>query len=97
VLHHHDAFIAVTEAVISTGKKGSFYQQQSIPGAIIDFDDKYYMPDMKGAPEGVFERTIGVAISSALMHWQIQTKAPIGMKEPIISILIAPWLRRRER
>ena len=29
----------------------------------------------------VIRGTIGVAISSALMHWQIQTKAPIGMKD----------------
>jgi hypothetical protein len=40
----------------------------------------YFMPGMKGAPAGAFWGMIGVAVSSALLHWQIQTKALIGME-----------------
>jgi hypothetical protein len=35
----------------------------------------------ESAPEGTLQCTISVVVSSALLRWQIQPMAPIGMKD----------------
>ena len=48
----------ITKPVISRGPKGSFYEKQIIPGAIIEYNGLYYMyimAGMIGAEEGIFK------------------------------------------
>ena len=71
----------ITTPVISQGPKGSFYEKQVIPGAIIEYDGLYYMyvmAGMAGDEEGSSRRTIGVAMSPDLTQWE-------GHLEPLIS------------
>lgn len=80
-------FQDITKPVISRGPKGSFYEKQVIPGAIIEYDGLYYMyvmAGMRGDEEGSSRRTIGVAVSPDLRQWQ-------GHLEPVISYLDTPF------
>jgi hypothetical protein len=73
----------VTKPLISRGPAGSFYESQIIPGAIIEFNGRYYMYFMAGkigSQEGAAQRTIAVAVSSDLRTWEIRP-------EPILSYL----------
>ena len=77
----------LTEPIISRGPKGSFYEKQVIPGAIIEYDGLYYMyvmAGMIGDEEGSSRRTIGVAVSPDLKQWE-------GHLEPLISYLDTPY------
>ena len=77
----------ITKPVISRGPKGSFYEKQIIPGAIIEYDGLYYMyvmVGMAGDEEGSSRRSIGVAVSSDLMQWEVHP-------EPLISYLDTPY------
>ena len=77
----------ITEPIISRGPKGSFYEKQVIPGAIIEYDGLYYMyvmAGMSGDEEGSSRRTIGVVVSPDLKQWE-------GHLEPVISYLDTPY------
>lgn len=76
----------ITEPVIRRGPPGSFYEEQVIPGAILDFDGRYYMycmAGMKGTQEGAARRTIGVAWSDDLRTWTMHP-------EPVLSYADLP-------
>lgn len=71
----------ITQPVIPKGPPGSYYEQQIIPGAIVEFESQYYMYFMAGkfgTQEGAAERTIGVAYSSDLYNWTVEP-------EPVLS------------
>ena len=77
----------ITTPVISRGPKGSFYEKQVIPGAIIEYDGLYYMyvmAGMAGDEEGSSRRSIGVTVSPDLKQWE-------GHVEPLISYLDTPY------
>ena len=77
----------ITKPVIPRGTKGSFYEKQIIPGAIIEYNGLYYMyimAGMIGAEEGSSRRTIGVAVSPDLKRWEVYP-------EPLISYLDTPY------
>lgn len=77
----------ITEPVMSRGPKGSFYEKQIIPGAIIEYDGSYYMyvmAGMAGEEEGSSRRSIGVAVSSDLKQWEVHP-------EPLISYRDTPY------
>ena len=77
----------ITTPAISRGPKGSFYEKQIIPGAIIEYDGLYYMyvmAGMAGDEEGSSRRSIGVTVSSDLKQWE-------GHVEPLISYLDTPY------
>ena len=77
----------VAKPIISRGPKGSFYEKQVIPGAIIEYEGLYYMyvmAGMAGDEEGSSRRTIGVAMSPDLKQWK-------GHLEPLISYLDTPY------
>ena len=77
----------ITKPAISCGPKGSFYEKQVIPGAIIEYDGLYYMyvmTGMAGDEEGSSRRSIGVTVSSDLKQWE-------GHVEPLISYLDTPY------
>ena len=77
----------IGQPVIPVGPAGSFYEKQIIPGAIIEFDGRYYlyfMAGMKGDEEGASRRTIGVATSQDLNRWEVQP-------EPLISYQNSPY------
>ncbi|GHU61945.1 hypothetical protein FACS1894123_02100 [Bacteroidia bacterium] len=60
------------KTVLPHGEDGSFYEQQIIPGAILEYQGKYYMyfmAGMKGNEEGSSQRTIGLAVSTNLDDW----------------------------
>ena len=66
---------AFTEPVIRRGPAGSRYEEQVIPGAVIEFDGRFYMycmAGMRGTQEGSSHRSIGVAVSDDLESWQMQ-------------------------
>ena len=68
--------------VIQHGPDGSFYEQQAIPGAILKFNNEYFMyfmAGMQGDQEGSAKRSVGVAISQDLIDWEVQP-------EPIIKL-----------
>lgn len=69
----------ITDPVIETGPAGSHYEEQIIPGAIIEFEERYYMycmAGMRGEQEGSSRRSIGVAVSDDLETWEMQP-APV--------------------
>lgn len=73
---------AHNKPVIKHGPNGSFYEQQAIPGAILQFEDKYFMyfmAGMKGKQEGSSKRSVGVAVSQDLINWEVHP-------EPIIKL-----------
>ena len=77
----------ITKPAISRGLKGSFYEKQIIPGAIIAYDGLYYMyvmAGMAGEEEGSSRRSIGVAVSSDLKQWKVHP-------EPLISYRDTPY------
>jgi hypothetical protein len=60
--------------VIKYGQDGSFYEQQIIPGAIINYNDRYYMysmAGMKGNEEGASRRSLCVSVSDNLKDWKV--------------------------
>ena len=61
------------------GPNSGFYEQQAIPGAILQFEDKYFMAGMKGKQEGSSKRSVGVAVSQDLINWEVHP-------EPIIKL-----------
>ena len=68
---------SITQPVISRGPAGSHYEQQIIPGAIIEFEGCYYMycmAGMRGKQEGSSRRSIGVAVSDDLVSWEMKPK-----------------------
>ncbi len=77
----------ITKPVMSRGTKGSFYEKQIIPGAIIEYDGLYYMyvmAGMAGDEEGSSRRSIGVAVSPDLKQWEVHP-------EPLISYRDTPY------
>ena len=77
----------IAKPVISRGPKGSFYEKQIIPGAIIEYNGAYYMyvmAGMTGDEEGSSRRSIGVAVSPDLKQWEVH-------QEPLISYLDTPY------
>ena len=71
----------INDALITRGPKGSFYEKQIIPGAILEYEGRYYlyfMAGMEGNQEGSSRRTIGVVISDDLENWHVHP-------EPLIS------------
>ena len=77
----------ITEPVMSRGPKGSFYEKQIIPGAIIEYNGLYYMyvmAGMAGDEEGSSRRSIGVAVSPDLKQWKVHP-------EPLISYRDTPY------
>ena len=73
----------VASPVIACGPKGSFYEKQIIPGAIIEYNGKYYMycmAGMEGNEEGSSRRTIAVATSGDLKNWEVHPKPLIDYK-----------------
>lgn len=74
---------SINEA-IKYGIDGSFYEQQIIPGAILEYDNVYYlyfMAGMKGDEEGASRRTIGVAKSKNLIDWEVNPEPIITYKD----------------
>jgi predicted GH43/DUF377 family glycosyl hydrolase len=70
--------------VIDVGPKGSFYEEQIIPGAILELEGTYYMyvmAGMIGNEEGSSRRTIGVATSKDLENWTMHPKPLISYKD----------------
>lgn len=77
-------FQEITEPVISRGPKGSFYEKQIIPGAIIEYDGLYYMyvmAGMAGDEEGSSRRSIGVAVSPDLKQWEVHPESLISYRD----------------
>ena len=75
-----------TEPVIARGPPGSHYEQQIIPGAIVEIDGRYYMycmAGMEGDQEGSSRRTIAVAESNDLLTWHVHPS-------PVLSHADAP-------
>ncbi|MFQ6113569.1 MAG: hypothetical protein ACE5NG_05700 [bacterium] len=73
-----------TKPVIPVGPEGSFYEQQVIPGAIMEYQGTYYMyfmAGMKGNQEGASRRTIGVATSKDLKNWNVYPEPLISYKD----------------
>ncbi|MCY2932255.1 MAG: hypothetical protein NTV86_22715 [Planctomycetota bacterium] len=59
--------------VLAHGPAGSHFECQALPGAIIERGGRYYMYFMAGAhgdQEGAARRSIGLATSDDLCHWQ---------------------------
>ncbi len=62
------------------GPEGSWYEWGSIPGAIIQYEGKYYMYFLAHRSGGKFEgegkalRSIGVAYSDDLINWKVHPK-----------------------
>lgn len=74
-----------TRPVVPGGPRGSFYEQQAIPGAIIERGGKhfmYFMAGMKGDEEGASRRTIGVAVSTNLKDWKVHPEPVVRSGEP---------------
>lgn len=72
------------KAVIPVGPKGSFYEEQIIPGAILEHKGTYYMyvmAGMIGNEEGSSRRTIGVATSTDLENWEVHPEPLITYKD----------------
>jgi len=70
--------------VIPVGPKGSFYEKQIIPGAILEYQGTYYMyvmAGMEGNEEGSSRRTIGVATSTDLETWKVHPEPLITYKD----------------
>ena len=70
--------------VIQHGPDGSFYEQQAIPGAILKFNNEYFMyfmAGMQGDQEGSAKRSVGVAISQDLIDWEVQPEPIIKLGE----------------
>jgi hypothetical protein len=64
--------------LIPRGPAGSYYEEQIIPGAILEWDHQYYlyfMAGMKGNEEGASNRSVGVATSSDLRNWTVMPEA----------------------
>lgn len=62
------------EPIIKHGPRGSFYEEQAIPGCILELDGIYYMyfmAGMSGDEEGASKRTIGLAVSKNLIDWRV--------------------------
>ena len=62
---------------VSAGKDGTFYEQQIIDGAVLEYEGTWYMYCMcgiRGEEEGSARRVIGVAVSEDLMHWTVLQK-----------------------
>lgn len=77
----------LTQPVIPKGPVGSFYEEQAIPGAVLLYRDTYYMyfmAGMKGNQEGSSRRSIGLATSPDLIHWQV-------LPEPVITYKDFPY------
>lgn len=75
----------ITEPVIPRGPEGSFYEQQAIPGGVIEYQGKYYMyfmAGMKGQQEGSSKRRIGVAESNDLINWDVHPEPVIIFGQP---------------
>jgi len=75
----------ITEPVIPRGHQDSFHEQQAIPGAIIEYQGKYYMyfmAGMKGRQEGSSRRTVGVAESTDLRDWSVHPEPVISLGQP---------------
>ncbi len=65
-----------TEPVIALGPAGSHYEKQIIPGAILEFDRRFYMycmAGMEGDQEGSSRRTVAVAESDDLRSWEVHS------------------------
>jgi len=74
----------ISKPVIPRGPNGSFYEEQIIPGAIIEYHGRYYMyfmAGMKGNEEGSSRRTIGVAVSKDLNEWAVHPEPLISHKD----------------
>jgi predicted GH43/DUF377 family glycosyl hydrolase len=72
------------KTVLKYGPDSSFYEQQIIPGAILEYQGQYYMYFMagvKGDEEGSSQRTIGLAVSSNLDDWTIYPKPVLTTKD----------------
>jgi predicted GH43/DUF377 family glycosyl hydrolase len=62
------------QTAVKYGHAASFYEQQTIPGAILEYKGKYYMyfiAGMKGEEEGASRRSIGLATSDNLIDWTV--------------------------
>ena len=73
-----------TAPVVSKGPEGSFYEEQAIPGAVLRWQEKYYMyfmAGMKGNQEGSSRRSIGVAISTDLKTWVVHPEPVLSYKD----------------
>lgn len=63
-----------TEPVLRYGPPGSYYEWQAIPGAILEYNGRYYMyfmAGMAGNEEGSSRRSIGMAVSDNLVDWKV--------------------------
>lgn len=77
----------LTKPVIPRGPAGSFYEQQAIPGALVQHEGTYYlyfMAGMKGNEEGSSRRSIGVATSTDLRSWKVHPQPVVKNREPNI-------------
>lgn len=73
-----------SEPIITIGPKGSFYEKQIIPGAILNYKGTYYMyvmAGMEGNEEGSSRRTIGVATSKDLENWKVHPEPLITYED----------------
>ena len=76
----------ITKPVIGKGPAGSHYEKQIIPGAITEFEGRFYMycmAGMKGEQEGSSRRSVAVAMSDDLLTWEVHP-------EPILTHTDAP-------
>lgn len=70
--------------VVRYGEPGSFYEQQAIPGAILEYEGMYYlyfMAGMIGDEEGSSRRTIGLAKSKDLINWEVSPDPVVTYKD----------------
>ena len=70
--------------VIPIGPERSSYEEQAIPGAILEYEGTYYMyfmAGMRGNEEGSSRRTIGLATSKDLFNWEVQPEPVISYKD----------------
>ena len=72
-----DWLIAPDSPAVTAGEDGTYYEQQIIPGSVIEHDGVWYMYcmcGMKGNEEGSSKRVIGVATSTDLINWTVMPK-----------------------
>ena len=70
--------------VVRYGPEGSYYEQQVIPGAILEYNNTYYMyfmAGMAGNEEGSSRRTVGLAISDDLINWTVKPEPVLSYKD----------------
>tara|TARA_B100000029_G_scaffold188640_1_gene186290 strand:+ start:99761 stop:101134 length:1374 start_codon:yes stop_codon:yes gene_type:complete len=74
----------ISDPVIGLGPRGSHYEKQIIPGAIIETGNRFYMYCMagrEGDQEGASRRSVAVAVSDDLLSWDVHPKPVLSWRD----------------